>query len=150
MTSLTPRQQFGMEFALLARRWRTFLDDAITEAGLTEAAWAPLMHLHRLGDGVQQKVLAARIGIDTSTLVRLIDILESRQLVTRLIDPEDRRGRLIHLTDEGRRCVAGIGATIARAEDELLADLDDQTLQQMCEALTRIGARIDRLGKPRS
>lgn len=149
MTSLTPRQQFGMEFALLARRWRTFLDDAITEAGLTEAAWAPLMHLHRLGDGVQQKVLAARIGIDTSTLVRLIDILESRQLVIRLIDPEDRRGRLIHLTDKGRRCVAGIGTTIARAEDELLADLDDQTLQQMCDALARIGARIDRLGKPR-
>ena len=61
---------------MLARRWRAFLDTALQDAGLTEAAWAPLMHLHRLGDGVQQKILAARIGIDTSTLVRLIDILE--------------------------------------------------------------------------
>lgn len=143
MSILTPRRQFGMEFAILARRWRGFLDDAITNAGLTEAAWAPLMHLQRLGDGVQQKVLAARIGIDTSTLVRLIDILESRNLVERLIDPADRRGRLIHLTDEGRACVAHIEASITRAEEALLADVDDDTLDQMRVVLTRITARID-------
>lgn len=147
MSNLTPRRQFGMEFAILARRWRAFLDDAITDAGLTEAAWAPLMHLQRLGDGVQQKVLAARIGIDTSTLVRLIDILESRQLVERLIDPTDRRGRLIHLTDNGRACVARIEATIARAEEELLAEVDDETLDQMRLVLTRINTRLDTLSK---
>lgn len=147
MSQLSPRRLFGMEFAMLARRWRAFLDAAIHQAGLTEAAWAPLMHLHRLGDGVQQKILAARIGIDTSTLVRLIDILENRQLVARRIDPDDRRGRLIYLTAEGHSIVSGIEATIARAEDELLSGLDDQTLNQMRETFTRIGARIDSLAK---
>lgn len=147
MTQVSARQLFGMEFSMLARRWRTFLDTALQTAGLTEAAWAPLVHLHRLGDGVQQKVLAARIGIDTSTLVRLIDILEKSELVTRQIDPADRRGRLIHMTDKGRACVTHIEATISEAENSLLANLDDATLEDMRRHIALIGENIDRLSQ---
>lgn len=130
---------------MLARRWRSFIEAALHEAGLTEAAWAPLIHLSRLGDGVTQKVLAARIGIDTSTLVRLIDILEERELIQRQIDPEDRRARRIWLTDKGHQLVADIEATLVRAEDAILDGFDDAWLDQMREGITRIGQRLDQL-----
>src|SRR4051794_20112205 len=104
----TSRRLFGFQFAVLARRWRTYLDQALSEAGLTDATWAPLVHLDRSGDGVPQKTLALRIGIDGSTLVRLIDILESRGLVERRTDPTDRRARLLHLTEAGRQAVSAI------------------------------------------
>ncbi|MGG2362798.1 MarR family transcriptional regulator, partial [Salmonella enterica] len=56
-----PRARFGLEFALLARRWRRTLDFRLAEAGLTDATWAPLVHLHESGDGISQKALAALV-----------------------------------------------------------------------------------------
>lgn len=142
MSSLPPRRIFGLQLAIVARRWRTTVDAALATDNLTEAAWGPLVHLSRLGDGVQQKVLAARIGIDTSTLVRLIDMLENRQLVLRQVDPHDRRGRLVHLTDDGRAQVARIEETLARAEGHMLADIDDADLDQLLTSLQKIQHRI--------
>ena len=96
------RLRFGIKFVLLARRWRQALDQRLAEVGLSDATWAPLVHLWESGGGISQKDLAALVGIDGSSLVRLLDILAGRGLVERRMDPADRRTRLVFLTEAGR------------------------------------------------
>jgi len=121
MISDTPRSQFGIRFSLLARRWRRALDIRLAQAGLTDATWVPLVHLHQTGGGLTQKELAALVGIDGSSLVRLLDILCRQGLAERRVDERDSRARLVHLTAQGEKRVAEIRQELAKGDTTALS-----------------------------
>lgn len=144
MTSISssPRARFGIRFSLLARRWRKALDERLAEAGLSDATWAPLIHLQETGGGVTQKELAALVGIDGSSLVRLLDILCRQGLAERRVDESDSRARLIYLTADGEQRVAAIRRELAKGEEEMLADITDADLAAMLRHFDRIEERL--------
>ncbi|QDL91658.1 MarR family transcriptional regulator [Paroceanicella profunda] len=146
--SASARVHFGMQFNGLARRWRRALDARIAVTGLTDATWAPLVHLQRSGGGISQKDLAALVGIDGSSLVRLLDILCREGLVERQPDPQDRRARRLELTPAGHAAVRELSVILEAAESEMLADLDDTELRAMMDAFARIDARLQMLRTP--
>lgn len=141
----TDRDAFGFLFVTLARRWRRVLDHELSASGLSDASWSPLIHLAMAGDGISQTELAARVGLDASSLVRLLDRLADRDLIERRVDPADRRARRIHLTPRAGAEIARIRAGLTRIETEMLADLDDAELAAIVAGLGRIGARMDAL-----
>ena len=63
------RSNLLYHLGLLTRRWRQILDAEFNAAGLTDATWRPLLHLHLLGDGVRQKELAGQFAKAGATLV---------------------------------------------------------------------------------
>ena len=65
-----------------------------------------------------------------------IDRLERRGLVRRLADPDDRRGVIVELTDQGLEVVDAAVAAIAISDRQLLERLDTQEIAQL-EALLR-------------
>ncbi|MCA0920486.1 MarR family winged helix-turn-helix transcriptional regulator [Pseudooceanicola nanhaiensis] len=136
------RERIGFSFVTLARRWRRVIDHALAREGLTDASWSPLIHLAEGGDGISQSELAQRIGLDASSLVRLIDLLAERGFVERRVDPNDRRARLIMLTPEGEAEVARTRAHIHEIEALMLADLSEEDLEEMMAALDKISARV--------
>ncbi len=136
------RRRFGIQLVGLARRWRRALDHRLAAIGLSDASWAPLVHLAQKGDGLCQKELALAVGIDDSTLVRLIDLLAQRGLVERHPSARDRRLKLLSLTPAGRAAVADIRTKLAHIEDQLLEDLSDAELDTMMSAFSRIDERI--------
>lgn len=140
--SFSLRSRFGIRFTLLARRWRQVLDVQLASTGLTDATWVPLIHLKETGGGLTQKDLAARAGIQGSSLVRIIDILVRQGLVERRRDAADGRARRIHLTDAGEQRVAGIRRELARGEEAMLADLSDEDIATMLDHLGTLERRI--------
>lgn len=139
-----PRYRIGIRLVGLARRWRQALDARLSASGLSDATWAPLMHLHELGsdNDVSQSALAAAVGLDGSSLVRLLDILVERGLIERRPHPEDRRVKLVHLTPAGRRTVASLRKQLQAIESELLADIGEHDAHTLLRAFERIEARI--------
>ncbi len=140
-----PRALFGIRFSLLARRWRRFLDARLTAVGLTDATWIPLVHLHRTGGGISQKELATLVGVDSSSLVRVLDILERRNLIDRRRDSRDGRLRLIFLSQEGKSHVEQIRREVAAAEEAILMPLDDGELAVLLDAIDRLDRQLDGL-----
>ena len=53
--------------------------------------------------GLDQIGLAARLGIDRSSMSTLLDVLETRGLIERLPDKNDRRAKLLRITAAGRQ-----------------------------------------------
>lgn len=141
--SRPPRERFGVRFSLLARQWRRAIDTRLAQLGLTDATWVPLVHLQIWGEGMTQKELAARAGIDGSGLVRLLDILQRQNLIERRIDESDGRARRIYLTGVGRRRVAEIRQDLTRFEAEFLADLTDTEITDLLARFDRIEARLN-------
>ena len=147
-----PRSRFGITFSLLARRWRRAVEARLAAAGLTAATWIPLVHLNETGGGITQKELAALVGVDGSSLVRVLDILAREGLIERRRDAADGRARLIHLTPEGEARVGGILRELGKAEQAILAGLSDQDIATMLRHFETIDRRIAELaaqpGKP--
>ncbi|KFI32968.1 transcriptional regulator [Haematobacter missouriensis] len=141
----TPLSRFGFVFSRTARRWRRELDLRLAGIGMADATWPPLVHLSLSGGGISQKDLAERVGIDGSSLVRLLDILSERGLLERRPDPGDRRSRQLYLTPAGKAAVRRIEEVLERTEHEMLEDLGHDDLMRLLEAMDRIDRRIARM-----
>ena len=139
------RDRLGFLMVTLTRQWRRFVEEQLAASGLTDATWTPLLHLRAWGDGVTQKELAERVGLDGSSLVRLLDILEGKGWVERRADPADRRSKRIFLTEEGNTAVDSIRATMLQAELSMLQDLDDAEVEAMLGGVQKIRSRIDQM-----
>src|SRR5262245_39558173 len=62
-----------------------------------------------------------RLGVDRTTMVALIDALETKGLVMRRPDSEDRRRNVIALTGSGRNTLRQATRASDQAEQRLLA-----------------------------
>jgi DNA-binding MarR family transcriptional regulator len=85
----------------LARRF----DLALKPVGLTNQQFSLLMALNRPAPPPMGPV-AQLLAMDRTTLTAALKPLERRGLVTVTIDPKDKRGRLLALTDVGRETLA--------------------------------------------
>jgi MarR family transcriptional regulator for hemolysin len=130
-TAQIDRTTIIFRLAHLVRRWRQVLDSEFQSVGLTDATWRPLLHLHFLGDGIRQKDLAASVGIEGPSLVRLLDTLVTKGLIERTEDCTDRRAKLLALTPQGRLAVDRIRETVMTVENKLLEPVSDDQIEQV-------------------
>jgi DNA-binding MarR family transcriptional regulator len=94
-----------------------------TEAhGLTPVQYAALSKVG-LTPGVDQRTLARSIGLDTSTTAGVIDRLETRGLMQRTASPEDRRVRLLGLTELGQEVLQAVEPDMLKAQQRILKPL---------------------------
>ena len=79
MNRLTSRDRadFAQAISIVARRWRTRLDERLKPMNMSIARWGALYWLGQAGDGVSQAALAELAGVEPPTLVRVIDQLEA-------------------------------------------------------------------------
>jgi MarR family transcriptional regulator for hemolysin len=145
--SLDIRQVFGSRLGHTSRRWRCAVGRAVQPFGLTEATYLPLLYVARGRGPMRQKDLADAIGIEGSSLVRLIDALDHAGLIERQTD-KDRRARVICLTPRGRALVEQVEAAAAEIRQRLLAGITDTELTIALSVIERICAALDRLYTP--
>lgn len=115
---------------------------ALAEHGLSTADHGVLVALADLGPLSQQQI-ADGLDADKSQVVRLIDQLEERGLVTRAADPTDRRRHRITLTGSGRELVERATPAVRRAEEHYLRGLTTAERTTLATLLERVLASQD-------
>ena len=93
--------------------------------GITPVQFAALQAVHNV-PGTDQRTLARTIGFDTSTIAGVIDRLEARGLTLRSASAQDRRVRLLTLTEAGQQLLADVTPSMLRAQERILAPLPEQ------------------------
>jgi DNA-binding MarR family transcriptional regulator len=73
--------------------------------------------------GIDQRTLAGRIGLDTSTIAAVIDRLEARALLQRSASASDRRVRQLSATTDGLALLRAVRPGMLRAQARMLAPL---------------------------
>jgi DNA-binding MarR family transcriptional regulator len=73
--------------------------------------------------GIDQASLAATISFDRATIGGVIDRLESKGLVQRVVSTQDRRARQLHLTPEGEQLLAASRPVVESLQTDILAPL---------------------------
>ena len=143
MTNALPN--VGRQVGLLARLWRTELDNRLRPHGLSQARWLLLLHLADGDGGLAQLDLAVLAGVTGPTLVRQIDQLETAGFVQRREDDNDRRVKRVTLTPAGRTKLEDVDKVASILRADMLADSDPKDIEAMMALLTKLTRRIETL-----
>ena len=93
--------------------------------------------------GLDQRTLAGRIGLDTSTIGAVVDRLESRELIERKVSPDDKRVRLLSVTPAGKKLLQGVMPAMLRAQDRMLAPLPKADRSKFMAMVKRTSRRAN-------
>lgn len=93
----------------LGRLLDHWFSGVVAEFGLTSTQSATLRYLYDYGSA-RQKELAEHLDCDASNVTAVADRLEERGLIARRPHPDDRRVRILELTDRGAAMVDDVWA----------------------------------------
>ncbi|MFO0995348.1 MAG: MarR family winged helix-turn-helix transcriptional regulator [Alphaproteobacteria bacterium] len=113
----------GTNLRLATRLVTRFLDARLRTAGLTLAQFGLLAHIAAAGDDTIG-ALAARSGLDQTTLSRNLRGLESDGLIEITLVESDLRRRAVWLTETGARRLAAAIPVWRRAQASLARSVD--------------------------
>jgi DNA-binding MarR family transcriptional regulator len=99
---------------------------------------AGILRMLGKASGISQQELSDRLGIHPSRLVAILDGLESRKLLQRKPNAEDRRQYELHLSEKGRETLAEIGRIALEHQESLCASLTGAEREKLGELLQRI------------
>ena len=118
---------------VLARRF----DDAFRPFDLTNGQFSLLLSLNRPAPP-QMGPLASLLAMDRTTLTAALKPLERRGLLKVMNDPNDRRSRILILTEEGRKLLARTLPIWKKTHEELEAELPEVDWHSMRASLCRL------------
>lgn len=132
--------------AVCGQIWRTgeILRQGVTanwsKYGLDLAGSDVILTLRRQGHGatLSPSELAKEMMLSTSAMTNRLDRLEKRGLIRRAMDPNDRRGLRIVLSDEGFALADEMVVTHVATEEQMLSDLTTTERDQIRSLLNRI------------
>ncbi len=116
--------------------FNTFLQ----ESGVRLRHYAVLRYL-ATSEGALQRELSTRLGYDPSAIVGLVDDLEKQDLAERRPSPDDRRSRIVVLTERGRTFLRDTDEAGLRVTNDLLAPLDPAERETLHALLLRVADR---------
>jgi MarR family transcriptional regulator, temperature-dependent positive regulator of motility len=127
--------------AHLARRFHQIclgvVAEVTTSAGLAPGEYAVLVAIAD-GPGLDQRRLAAQLGIDAASVGQRIDRLERMGLVARRVHPGDRRVRLVSATRSGAGLRRRLRPPALAAQERIMAPLTAAEQKLFLALLTRI------------
>ncbi len=141
-----PDQTLGSLTAALtyaSRAYRAAADKVAADYGLSQATGLPVLLISRFGEnGVRPGVLAVALGLEASSLVRVVDHLISSNLLERHEDPNDRRAKILRLTEEGRTAAEQMDQALRPFRRKLFGAFDPADVEACLRVLSGLPAAI--------
>src|SRR5215475_12664052 len=126
----------------IGRYVQTAFRASLGEAGFTKEEWKVVMALTR---GVRSHGwLCPDLDVSTGATTNRLDKVEDRGLIRRVPDPDDRRGVLLELTEDGRERLEGYIDAGAGREKELLSELSPTEKRELDALLSKLLLSLQR------
>lgn len=108
--------------------------------------WSLLVHLYRK-DGLTQQELSNAAVKDKAAITRLINGLEKKNIVLRIPDRNDRRSKLIYLTNKAKEFKTQLIFVVEDLLDEAKQGIEPREMEQCKQTLNKIFSNFDRLNQ---
>jgi MarR family transcriptional regulator for hemolysin len=126
-----------------SRAYRAAADKVASDFGLSQATGLPVLVISRFGDaGVRPGILAETLSLEASSLVRIVDHLIESGLVARHEDPQDRRAKILRLTDEGLKTAALMDQALTPFRRKLFGAFDPADVEATLRVLSGLPTAI--------
>jgi MarR family transcriptional regulator for hemolysin len=140
-TCMNPTRTFGFLLKDLSRLYVQRFEQRAAVHGLTLPQCKALVYL-ATNEGISQVQLAERIDIEPMSLVRILDHMESEELVERRNDPADRRARCLYLKAKAKPLLEEIGHWSELTLCEAFAGVPKKQTDLVISLLERIHSNL--------
>ena len=89
-------------------------------------------------DGISQKEIAENCGKDKTSVTKIIDTLEKKNLLVRISDQLDQRVKRIILTNKGKQLFADALPVMEQTRAELRSGISDKEIHSLKIVLTKL------------
>ena len=135
------RPPIGLRLSQSARTVSRAFDDALDQAGGSLPVWLILLNL-KMRRPPSQRELALAVGVRDATLTHHLNAMDSRGLITRRRDLENRRIHVVELTEAGEAAFLRLREAATAFDSRLRAGLSSAELDQLGELLGRLAANV--------
>jgi len=108
--------------------------------------WSILVHLYRK-DGQTQQELSNIAVKDKAAITRLLNVLEKKNIVLRIPDRNDKRSKLVYLTNKAKDFKDALIAVVEELLEEAEQGISLEEMVQCKTTLNKIFANFDRLNQ---
>ncbi|EJI1119876.1 transcriptional regulator SlyA [Salmonella enterica] len=127
----------GSDLARLVRIWRALIDHRLKPLELTQTHWVTLHNIHQLPPDQSQIQLA-----EQPSLVRTLDQLEDKGLISRQTCASDRRAKRIKLTEKAEPLIAEMEEVIHKTRGEILAGISSEEIELLIKLIAKLEHNI--------
>jgi len=97
----------------------------------------------RLGDGKTPQKLASAFQVPKATMTNTLTVLTDRELIEMRANPDDKRSKLVFMTDKGRTFYGEAMASMGPALGGLVSELPDLDMDVLLVELQKLRTFLD-------
>jgi len=136
MTSRKPR--FGYHFAKLHRLMSAMCKQDLMDLGIQPSQIPFIAELLHCDGPVTQDELSAVLVIDKAATARALDQLERSGFVSRMVNPHNRRQKLVSATIKARGIESALYDILQGASDVFTRNFAQEDINQILKLLNRM------------
>lgn len=92
---------------------------------------------------ITQTILANSLNVTTPTVVKIIDRMEKRGLLSRIQDKQNRRINFLNLTPEGKKILATLLPVAETFKDDAIKGISNEDLDIYLKVLQKLQTNLD-------
>jgi len=129
---------------LVGRRWRARLNERLKVIGQTDARFAALAEIAAEPEGLVQRELSRRLGVEEPTIVRLVDALEAQGCVERVVHGGDRRAKIVRARPAAASVLDLARAIMTDVQGDLFKGMDPRDVAGCARVLDQLARKLER------
>lgn len=146
---LRPYGELMMRLSVMSQLFTTRMDQRLQALDLTLAQFGILNHIARIqteglaGSGLRISDIAAAVEVQQPAVTKAVTKFENMGLVTTAVDRDDKRTRLVLLTEKGFGLLAGSRQLFREEVMAFRQIFALEEVERFNEALSRLGGWLD-------
>jgi len=115
------------------------LSDQLSQFGITPGQYGVLNYLWEMKQA-NPKELAQELSLENSTISGVLDRMQKKGLIDRLLDPNDRRSIQVVLTPAGAALEEDVLSAVEEVNRQILSPFDPDTSETLLRCLQQIAS----------
>ncbi len=129
---------------LTAHHWRLAVNRRLKDLGMSQATWVAVASIARNEQPLSQAELAQELGVESATVVPLINKLVEARLVERVLTERDKRKRLLVATPKGLELYHQVKAVADELREEILTVITPEEQEITRNVLNRLLREVEK------
>ncbi|HDG1720188.1 MarR family transcriptional regulator [Kluyvera ascorbata] len=129
---------------LTAHHWRLAVNRRLKDLGMSQATWVAVASIARNEQPLSQSELAQELGVESATVVPLINRLVEAGLVERVLTERDKRKRLLVATPKGLELYHQVKAVADELREVILTVITPEEQEITQRVLTRLLHEVEK------
>lgn len=129
---------------LTAHHWRLAVNRRLKNLGMSQASWVAVSAIARNEQPLSQSELAQELGVESATIVPLINRLVELELVERVKPASDKRKRLLVATTKGMALFHQVKTVADDLREEILTAITPEEREQTHRVLEKLLREVEK------